>query len=144
MKRKIHIFIVGFLLCAMIPVQPAHSSDDELPVIFNEPPKTANEVITKINQDMVELYGTKPSYYPSFIKKDGANLYVRKDLIDNRLERAAKENAEKEPDVFTFEIVYGGDHGDELYQDGKKIMEYSGYNKNGESVSAEGVRWFAG
>lgn len=86
------------------------------------------DVLKVINQDMEELYGEK-NYYPDRIN----NRTYRKDLIQKQI----KEGGEH------FIIVYGGDHGPWLDHKGG-MYAYSGFTKDGESVSTEGAPWYAG
>ncbi|MDN4068706.1 hypothetical protein QYF50_12455 [Paenibacillus vini] len=137
MRKSIKVFIIVCLLGILIPIKPTYSSDIEIP-------KTVEAVIDKINQDMEKLYRKGNDYYPSYITKDGANLYLRKDLIQKRLDRVKEGDIKKNPNGFTFEMVYGTDHGADLNHNGTKMKEYSGYSKDGHHVSTEGVPWFAG
>ncbi|KAA9005445.1 hypothetical protein F4V43_08230 [Paenibacillus spiritus] len=91
-------------------------------------PKTPAEVRAYINNDMKELYGLA-NYYPQETGKGR----LREDLLKKRIQSGD----------FTFEMIYGSSHGEPL--DHKNNMyPYAGYNLYGESVSAEGVPWYAG
>lgn len=96
-------------------------------------PSTPEQVITFINKDMERYYGL-PNYYPL-----RSSLYgeLRKDLLQKALNSDDK--------VKNFEIVYGSSHGTPLkYSDPPNMYPYSGYTRNGDFVSTEGVRWYAG
>lgn len=88
MRKSIKVFIIVCLLGILIPIKPTYSSDIEIP-------KTVEAVIDKINQDMEKLYRKGNDYYPSYITKDGANLYLRKDLIQKRLDRVKEGDIKK-------------------------------------------------
>lgn len=95
-------------------------------------PATPEEVINLINKDMERFYGL-PNYYPMRSEKYG-NL--RKDLLQKALN--SKEA------VKNFEVVYGTSHGEPLkHSTPPNMYPYSGYTKNGDFVSTEGVPWYA-
>lgn len=92
-------------------------------------PTTPEQVVAVVNKDMSELYDEGDNYYKMFTSKG----YLRVDLLRNRL--AVSNN--------NFEMVYGSSHGPWLQHRGG-MYAYSGYNKLGESVSTDGVPWYAG
>lgn len=110
----------------------------------NGVPSTVDEVIQKINQDMVILYGVGQEYYKPYITKGGSSLYIRKDLIQDRLHRSPTGKITDDYNIRSYEIVYGGDHGANLNHKGKQMREYSGYSRDGQSVGTEEAPWFAG
>ena len=75
---------------------------------------------------------------------NGTSMALRTDLIRNRINRKPDQNGNLDHKANTFEIVYGGDHGKKLFHKGKEMMQYSGYSIKGDSISTEGVPWFAG
>lgn len=129
--------LIFALLTPMFPLGYGHAAE-------RTTPKTVDEVLHRINQDMRELYGYKGDYYPTSITMNGRTLSLRTDLIRKRLNQQPNQDGELDMRANTFEIVYGGDHGATLYHNGKELREYSGYSVNGQSVSSEGVPWFAG
>lgn len=139
MKRQkiILLMLIVLLVVGLFPSGSVHSSD-------NNAPATVDDVIKKINQDMVDLYGVRDGYYGPYISKGGTSLYLRKDLIQNRLNRSKSGDIRADYKSHTFEIVYGGDHGEYLNHNGKQLREYSGYSKDGHSVTTEDAPWFAG
>ncbi|WP_232101760.1 hypothetical protein [Paenibacillus sp. URB8-2] len=102
-----------------------NAEDGSAPDDFPQTPAEAREYI---NRDMSELYN-KPNYYPPETGKGK----LREDLLQKRID--SRE--------YTFEMVYGASHGEPLVHKGN-MYPYSGYNLNGDSVSAEGVPWYAG
>lgn len=138
MKKILKVLLVAILFYGTIPLEASHSSNSGVP-------ETPDEVIKKINQDMYDLYNKREDYYKDFITKNGSRQNIRKDLIQKRLDLAKNpDNTKDNYKAYTFEMVYGSDHGAELIHKGKKMREYSGYSKDGHSVPSEGVPWFAG
>ncbi|WP_223068030.1 hypothetical protein [Paenibacillus caui] len=136
--KLMKVLLTVSLLSVMFPYHPIHAADSTNPA-------TAQEVLDRINRDMHVLYGLEDNYYKSSITKDGRTLGLRTDLIQKRLNQAAGQGGgQSNFKSNTFEIVYGGDHGQQLFHKGQTIMEYSGYSRDGHSVPAEGVPWFSG
>ena len=105
----------------------------------SERPTTVEEVLQRINQDMHELYGLGENYFKQTEIINGSSLALRKDLIIDRINRKPEQDEKLDYKSNTFEIVYGSDHGDKLVHKGKKMREYSGYSKDGHSISTEGL-----
>ncbi|MCL6605144.1 MAG: hypothetical protein K6T94_19960 [Paenibacillus sp.] len=91
-------------------------------------PQTPAEAREYINKDMKELYNNS-NYYPP----ETSIGKLRGDLLQKRID--SRE--------YTFEMVYGTSHGERLVHK-NNMYPYSGYNRDGDSVSAEGVPWYAG
>ncbi|MGZ9584933.1 hypothetical protein [Paenibacillus marinisediminis] len=95
---------------------------------------TPQKILEMSNQEVEEVYG-KRDYFPNRV----GNWNLREDLINKRL-NLYKSNRS---DVIYkgFEIVYGRDHGT-ILNDG--LYPYSGYTRDGNDVSTEDVKWYAG
>ncbi|MEK5253490.1 hypothetical protein NST74_08505 [Paenibacillus sp. FSL F4-0125] len=124
MKKSIRIFAIIVLLFQSINtfVFSEEAIDDPLESL----PKTPEEVIKYINNDMENIYGW-PDYYP--VKVGSRDL--RKDLLQKSID-SNRNN---------YEIVYGEPH---YWLEHSKMHAFSGYSKDGEDVSAEGAPWYAG
>ncbi|CAH1207645.1 hypothetical protein PAECIP111892_02953 [Paenibacillus auburnensis] len=97
-------------------------------VVPEDFPQTPAEAREYINKDMKELYN-ELNYYV----QETNNGKLREDLLQKRID--SRE--------YTFEMVYGASHGERLVHK-NNMYPYSGYNLTGDSVSAEGVPWYAG
>lgn len=129
-KRRIRYPII--MLSAVVALQllsgqifSAGTGKSGVPADF---PRTPAEAREYINKDMKELYN-KSNYYPS----ETSRGKLREDLLQKRID--SRE--------YTFEMVYGSSHGDPLVHK-NNMRPYSGYTRDGDSVSAEGVPWYAG
>lgn len=124
MKRQILILaIIVVLFQSFISVV---SSEEAVDDPYKNLPKTPEEVIKYINQDMDTIYG-RPNYYPLKI----GNRNLRKDLLQKSID-SNRNN---------FEIVYGEPH---YWLEHSNMYAYSGYTKSGEDVSTEDAPWYAG
>lgn len=120
------------MLSAVVALQvlsgPILSADTGRAGVSEDFPRTPSEAREYINKDMKELYG-KSNFYP----KETSKGKLRDDLLQKRID--SRE--------YTFEMVYGSSHGERLVHK-NNMYPYSGYTRDGDSVSAEGVPWYAG
>lgn len=124
MKKSIWLSIVTIFLFQSIA--SSVFSEESVNDTSNNLPKTATDVIEKINKDMAELY-KKSNYYTMETNKGK----LREDLLQNQI----KSNNSN------FEIVYGGNH---EWLEHSNMFAFSGYSIDGDSVSTEGAPWYAG
>ncbi len=133
MKRVIS-FIVAILCLMSIVLTPFYlvtnaSSTEQVP-------KTVDEVITRANKDMGEIFGSRyKGYYSERTSKGNLNR--------NAIERSLNRHKESENDPH-FTIMYGNSHGREITHNGERMQAYAGWSVKGEAISTEGYPWDAG
>lgn len=120
MRKRLVIFFTILIFLTQMNVEIWAVKQREL-----SSPQT---VLDFINEDMSELYGLR-NYYPQRTGKGE----LRRDLIQKKINEGIKH----------FTIVYGNSHGPWLNHEGG-MFAYSGYTRNGDSVSTEGAPWYAG
>lgn len=120
------------MLSAVVALQvlsgPIFSASTEKPDVAENFPKTPAEAREYINKDMKQLYKMS-NYYPPATSKGKLRNDLLQKMIDSR--------------EYTFEMVYGSSHGERLVHK-NNMYPYSGYTRDGDSVSTEGVPWYAG